>query len=140
MKTDPFCQEILFNSEEKKKEPHLVICLNPLLDTMKKHPQIEDKQVPGMYIPRKSKDQTLPHGTKESFTWIIPKTIPCLVLDYTRLYTYFYTSSNVMVNGDEGENFHCCFTCFCFVPKLTKHMSNNGEDIEDVEVKQSSIN
>ncbi len=31
--------------------------------------------------PRKSKDQTLPLGSRESFTWIILKTILCLVLD-----------------------------------------------------------
>ena len=31
--------------------------------------------------PRKSKDQTLPSGSRESFTWIILKTILCLVLD-----------------------------------------------------------
>ena len=33
-------------------------------------------------IPRKSKDQTLPIGSRESFTWIILKTILCLVLDF----------------------------------------------------------
>ena len=32
--------------------------------------------------PRKSKDQTLPLGSRESFTWIILKTILCLVLDF----------------------------------------------------------
>ena len=32
--------------------------------------------------PRKSKDQTLPISSRESFTWIIPKTILCLVLDF----------------------------------------------------------
>ena len=32
--------------------------------------------------PRKSKDQTLPVGSRESFTWIILKTILCLVLDF----------------------------------------------------------
>ena len=32
--------------------------------------------------PRKSKDQTLPIGSRESFTWIILKTILCLVLDF----------------------------------------------------------
>ena len=32
-------------------------------------------------IPRKSKDQTLPSGSRESFTWIILETILCLVLD-----------------------------------------------------------
>ena len=35
-----------------------------------------------IYLPRKSKDQTLPIGNRESFTWIIPKTILCLVLDF----------------------------------------------------------
>ena len=33
-------------------------------------------------FPRKSKDQTLPLGSRESFTWIILKTILCLVLDF----------------------------------------------------------
>ena len=33
------------------------------------------------HLTRKCKDQTLPIGSKESFTWIIPKTILCLVLD-----------------------------------------------------------
>ena len=32
--------------------------------------------------PRKSKYQTLPLGSRESFIWIIPKTILCLVLDF----------------------------------------------------------
>ena len=32
--------------------------------------------------PRKSKYQTLPLGSGESFTWIILKTILCLVLDF----------------------------------------------------------
>ena len=32
-------------------------------------------------IPRKSKDQTLPIGSRESFTWIILKIFLCLVLD-----------------------------------------------------------
>ena len=32
-------------------------------------------------FPRKSKDQTLPIGSRESFAWIILKTILCLVLD-----------------------------------------------------------
>ena len=31
--------------------------------------------------PRKSKDQTLPLGSRESFTWTILKAIICLVLD-----------------------------------------------------------
>ena len=33
-------------------------------------------------MPRKSKDQTLPISSGKSFTWIIPKTILCLVLDF----------------------------------------------------------
>ena len=37
---------------------------------------------PSIYIPRKSKDQTLTVGSRESFTWIIPRTILCLVLDF----------------------------------------------------------
>ena len=32
-------------------------------------------------MPRESKDQTLPIGSRESFIWIILKTILCLVLD-----------------------------------------------------------
>ena len=32
--------------------------------------------------PRRCKDQTLPLGSRESFTWIILKTILCLVLDF----------------------------------------------------------
>ena len=39
-----------------------------------------------IYIPRKSKDQTLPLGSRESFTWIILKTILCLVLDFQGIY------------------------------------------------------
>ena len=39
-------------------------------------------------IPRKSNDQTLPVGSKESFTWIILKTILCLVLDFQGIYIY----------------------------------------------------
>ena len=43
-----------------------------------------------MYIPRKSKNQTLPIGSRESFTWIILKTILCLVLDFQGIYRYIY--------------------------------------------------
>ena len=39
-----------------------------------------------IHIPRKSKDQTLPIGSRESFTWIILKTILCLVLDSQGIY------------------------------------------------------
>ena len=39
-------------------------------------------------IPRKSKDQTLPIGSRESFIWIILKTILCLVLDFQGIYIY----------------------------------------------------
>ena len=46
----------------------------------------------GMNIPKKSKDQTLPLGSRESFTWIILKTILCLVLDFQGIYIY-------MLNG-----------------------------------------
>ena len=35
-----------------------------------------------IYIPRKSKDQSLPIGSRESFTWMILKTILCLALDF----------------------------------------------------------
>ena len=35
-----------------------------------------------LWIPRKSKDQTLPLGSRESFTWIILRTMVCLVLDF----------------------------------------------------------
>ena len=45
-----------------------------------------------IYIPRKSKDQTLPIGSRESFTWIILKTILCLVLDSYIIYIYIYSS------------------------------------------------
>ena len=40
--------------------------------------------IPGLLLlshPRMSKDQTLPIGSRESFTWIILETILCLVLD-----------------------------------------------------------
>ena len=37
--------------------------------------------------PRKSKDLALPIGSRESFTWIIPRTILCLVLDFQGIYT-----------------------------------------------------
>ena len=36
-------------------------------------------------LPRKSKDQTLPIGIRESFIWIILKAILCLVLDFQGL-------------------------------------------------------
>ena len=39
------------------------------------------KKIESLALPRKSKDQTLPIGSRESFTWIILKTILCLVLD-----------------------------------------------------------
>ena len=40
----------------------------------------------GKYIPWESKDQTLPIGSRESFIWIILKTILCLVLDFQGIY------------------------------------------------------
>ena len=43
-----------------------------------------------MYLPRKSKDQTLPLGSRESFTWIILKTILCLVLHFQGLFIFIY--------------------------------------------------
>ena len=42
-----------------------------------------------IYLPRKSKDQTLPSGSRESFTWIILKTILCLVLDFQGLPSFW---------------------------------------------------
>ena len=39
-------------------------------------------------IPRRSKDETLPISSRESFTWIIPKTILCLVLDFQGIGNY----------------------------------------------------
>ena len=51
---------------------------------------------PAMFVyhelPRKSKDQTLPSGSTESFTWIILKTILCLVLDFQGvcISSYYY--------------------------------------------------
>ena len=44
-------------------------------------------------LPMKSKDQTLPTGSRESFTWIIPKTILCLVLDFQGLNFYYIEST-----------------------------------------------
>ena len=44
-------------------------------------PPTETSNTYFQHIPRKSKDQTLPIGSRESFTWIILKTILCLVLD-----------------------------------------------------------
>ena len=43
-------------------------------------------------IPRKSKDQTLPLSSRESFTWIILKTIRWFVLDFQGM--YIYTNEN----------------------------------------------
>ena len=40
-----------------------------------------------LYIPRKSKDQTLPLCSRESFIWITLKTILCLVLDFQGIYS-----------------------------------------------------
>ena len=47
-----------------------------------------------IHIPRESKDQTLPLGSRESFTWITLKTILCLVLDFHGIYIYYNKSSN----------------------------------------------
>ena len=44
--------------------------------------RIIDKTGSILLGPRKSKYQTLPLGSRESFIWIIPKTILCLVLDF----------------------------------------------------------
>ena len=43
------------------------------------------------YQPRKSKDQILPLGSRESLTWIIQKTILCLVLDFQGQYIIWST-------------------------------------------------
>ena len=47
------------------------------------------------YIPWKSKDQTLPIGSRESFTWIIPKTILCLVLDFQGIHIYRHVTAYI---------------------------------------------
>ena len=39
--------------------------------------------------PRKSKNQTLPIGSRESFIWIILKTILCLVVDFQGKHRWF---------------------------------------------------
>ncbi len=45
-----------------------------------------------IYIPRKSKYQTLVIGSRQSFTWSILKTILCLVLDFqVHINIYIYT-------------------------------------------------
>ena len=43
-----------------------------------------------IYIPRKSKHQTLPLGSRESFISIIPKTILCSVLDFQGILYIIY--------------------------------------------------
>ena len=59
-----------------------------------------------IYIPRKSKDQTLPVSSRESFTSIIPKTILCLVLDFQGMYIYIY---NIYIY----QNYRWWFQPFC---------------------------
>ena len=49
-----------------------------------------------IHIPRESKDQTLPLGSRESFTWITLKTILCLVLDFHGI--YIYTIINLLIH------------------------------------------
>jgi len=44
--------------------------------------ELEDQGYINIYVPRESKDQTLPIGIRESFIWTILKTILCLVLDF----------------------------------------------------------
>ena len=48
--------------------------------------RIEKKKHSMKGYPRKFKYQTLPLGSRESFIWIIPKTILCLVLDFEGYY------------------------------------------------------
>ena len=45
-----------------------------------------------LLLPWKSIDQTLPIGSRESFTWIIPKTILCLVLDFQGIFLFILIS------------------------------------------------
>ena len=73
-------------------------------------------------IPRKSKDQTLPIGSRESFTWIILKTILCLVLDFQGIYNEGLIEMIFLSKGGDFQvpavhllrlvgrtHFHVCF-------------------------------
>ena len=70
--------------------PGIVFTLTPWIETLttkileKSSPaKPKNQQTTFCFMdPRKSKDQTLPIGSRESFTWIILKTILCLVLDF----------------------------------------------------------
>ncbi len=58
-----------------------------------------------LYLPRKSKDQTLHLGSRESFTWIILKTILCLVLDFQGLYFCLYIDIDIDIYLSLGVKF-----------------------------------
>ena len=85
------------------------------------------------YLPRKSKNQTLPHGSRESFTWIILKTILCLVLDFQGLtcpiFFYFFLGKVSFLESSfiwcrtaptfkAVESFNISFLCELFLEQL----------------------
>ena len=64
-------------------------------------------EVDNWCVPWKSKDQTLPIGSRESFTWIILKTILCLVLDFQgvgMIYLFWIemNTSRIKAKGSSG--------------------------------------
>ena len=62
--------------------------------------------------PKKSKDQTLPIGSRESFTWSILKTILCLVLDFQG--NILHLEKEPFCQGDSEHHCHH-FCCPCYV-------------------------
>ena len=84
-------------------------------------------------IPRKSKDQTLPIGRRESFTWVIPKTILCLVLDPQGVYNKEMIMTMPYNDTDRNDNDNVTKSeppgpCFCGLNRCKKSYSMDSQD------------
>ena len=89
------------------------------------------------YIPWESKDQTLPIGSRESFIWIILKTILCLVLDFQDIYmyiSYIYIYIYQPIKGIPPQNIPQ--PCLPFLPpRQVTSQNGKGEGCSPVATK-----
>ena len=67
-----------------------------------------------IYIPRKSKDQTLPMGSRESFIWIILKTSLCLADWTSRVYIFLICVHAHM------SHISCIFLSYLYINPLNR--------------------
>ena len=79
-------------------------------------------------------DQTLPIGRRESFTWVIPKTILCLVLDPQGIYnkemimTTTYNDTEEVMTMTMSQKSEPPGPCFCGLNRCKKSYSMDSHD------------